>query len=196
MCSRYELNARPRDLMGRFGLPEEPPDLAAAEIRPTGRALAVHGGRRPLILRWGLPAPWDGRPLINARAETIEQKKTFRGLLESRCLIPASAWFEWRRDGKSRLKNRIAAADGRLLAFAGLTDSEHFAIVTCPPLAAIAHVHHRMPVVLGRDAEGPWLDGAVAFGEVAPLLVAYADTVVAATEETAPARQADLFDGN
>ena len=193
MCSRYELNARPRDLVRRFDLMEEPPDLAAAEVKPTNRALAIDGGRRPLVLRWGLPAPWDGKPLINARAETLEQKKTFRPLLENRCLIPASAWFEWRRDGNSRLKNRISAADGRLMAFAGLTDGEHFTIVTCRPLAVIAHIHDRMPVVLGDDAGTAWLDPTVAFGEVAPLLLPHGRTALTAAEEIPPGFQPDLF---
>jgi putative SOS response-associated peptidase YedK len=193
MCSRYELNARPRDMMRRFDLMEEPPDLSAAEVRPTDRALAVDAGRRPLVLRWGLPAAWDGKPLINARAETLEEKKTFRPLLENRCLIPASAWFEWRRDGKNRLKNRITAVDGRLMAFAGLTDGENFTIVTCAPLAAIAHIHDRMPVVLGGDTETAWLDPTVVFADVAPLLFAYAGTTLNAFEEIPSGFQPDLF---
>ena len=188
------MNARPRDLVRRFGLDAMPPDLAALEVRPTDSALAIAAAGRAVVLRWGIAAPWGGRPLINARAETLQQKRTFRPLLQRRCLVPAGAWFEWRRHGRQRLKNRIAAADGSLFAFAGLSDGEHFTIVTCRPLPAIAHIHDRMPVVLPREAEAMWLDAALAFAEVAPLLAPPAAVPLTAVEEIPPGFQPDLFD--
>ena len=87
MCSCYELAAEPGDIAGRFGLTEVPPFLAAVETRPTDGALVIDGERNPMMLSWGIGAPWDGKPLINARAETVDQKKTFRPLLASRCLV-------------------------------------------------------------------------------------------------------------
>lgn len=174
MCSRYEMDATPEEVARRFGielpLPPLPP---GAELRPTDRALVIAGGPRPLVLGWGLPASWDSRPLINARAETIEVRKTFRPLLTNRCLVPASAYFEWRRRDRRKLKCRIAPRGAGLWALAGLTDGEFFTIITCSPAPAIAHIHGRMPVILERQAEGAWIDGSRPFPEVAPLLAPY-----------------------
>ena len=63
------------------------------------------------LLGWGLGVDWTAKPLINARAETLAEKRTFRPLLERRCLVPATAYFEWRKDGKARHKNRIRPED-------------------------------------------------------------------------------------
>ena len=210
MCSRYELNASPRDLVDRFDLFDSPdvaprgsrgrpphlysggtpPVAPRAEIRPTNLAPVIDGAHRLWMAQWGLAVSWDTKPLINARAETLERKKSFRPLLASRCLVPATAYFEWRRDGSRRLKNRIAPADGGLFAFAGLTDGERFTIVTCAPAAPIAHIHDRMPVILEADGEAAWLDGARPFADVKPLLAPFAAALAAS--EQAP-RQPDLF---
>ncbi len=146
----------------------------APELRPTNRAPVIAGGRRAHLLVWGLPAPWNDKPLINARAETLARKKTFRPLLGNRCLVPATAYFEWRGEGRRKLKMRIAPADGGLMAFAGLTDGDHFTIITCAPAPAIAHIHDRMPVILDAGAEEPWLDLGLPFTAVDALLVPYA----------------------
>ncbi len=122
---------------------------------------------------WNDSPSWDSRPLINARAETIDVRKTFRPLLANRCLVPASAYFEWRRQDGRKLKCRIAPRGTGLWAFAGLTDGEFFTIITCSPAPAIAHIHGRMPVILERRAEGDWIDASKPFEEVAPLLTPY-----------------------
>lgn len=155
MCSRYELMATPRQLAERFDLAVAPSDLACAEVRPTDRALviAADGDRQGRALGWGLMS-WDGKPLINARAETLTERKTFRALLERRCAVPATAYFEWRQDGQRRLKNRIAAADGGIVSFAGLRDDDRFVIVTCPAAPTIAAINDRMPVILGGRRGG------------------------------------------
>jgi len=193
MCSRFELNARPRDLARHFGLDELPDGFTGGEIRPTDPVLAVdYAGAH--VLRWGLSVEWDRKPLINARAETLAEKKTFQPLLESRCLVPATAYFEWRRDGRTRLKNRIATADGEVFSFAGLTDGERLTIVTCAPLASIAHIHNRMPVILTAEAEAAWADPALSFTEVCRWLDPDAGPELDAEEDTPPPpRQPDLF---
>lgn len=194
MCSRYEMDAEPEQVARRFGLELALPPLApGSEVRPTDRALVIAGGRQPLVLGWGLPASWDGKPLINARAETLEERKTFRPLLAKRCLVPASAYFEWRRQDGRKLKNRIAPGDSRLWAFAGLTDGTFFTIITCPPAPAIAHVHGRMPVILERRAENAWIDASKPFAQVAPLLVPYSADEFNVEEDTAQAPPGPLF---
>lgn len=187
MCSRFEMAAPAADIARRFSLAAAPPLPNTPELRPTDLALVIQpeGSR---LLGWGLAVPWDAKPLINARAETLAQKPTFRPLLDTRCLVPATAYFEWRKAGKAKLKNRIALSEGGVFAFAGLTDGERFTIVTCLPAPAIAHIHERMPVILDRRAEAPWIDPGVPFAEVSGFLVPYQAESLKAEEET-PAGQ-------
>ncbi len=192
MCTNYQAITRQKELEARFNLTALPPLPVEDDVRPTDRALVVAGARQPVILSWGIPAPWDGKPLINARAETLTEKPTFRPLLESRCLVPAAAYFEWRRDGSARLKNRIAPADGQPFAFAGLRTETHFTIVTCAPAPGIAHIHPRMPVILDADAEAAWIDPALPFADVREFLVPFA-APLAADEEQPRNSQPDLF---
>lgn len=202
MCSRFEMNAQPRELARRFGLKSPPPVPNAPELRPTNQALVIDrahaggGGPAGRLLAWGLVVTWDNKLLINARAETLAEKRTFRPLLGSRCLVPATAWFEWKKVGRAKLKNRIAPADGGVFAFAGLADGERFTIVTCASAPALAHIHHRMPVVLEPGAEAAWIDSRVSFAEVKGLLVPYAGALTA-VEDTPPGigrpGNADLF---
>lgn len=182
MCSHYQLKTRLNDLARRFRFTVAPEIEAIDDIRPTDTAPVITGDGVAL-LTWGLPA-FDGKPLINARAETVRERPTFRRLLESRCLVPATAYFEWRRDGRNRLKNRIAAADGLPFAFAGLTDGRHFTIVTRAAAPAIAHIHERMPVILAEKDEADWIDRSMHFEDVASLLLPQAGRPLAFVEET------------
>ncbi len=194
MCSRFEIDAQQGDLAERFGLADPPPLLGAPEMRPTDMALIIEDGAKPRLSGWGLAVEWDAKPLINARAETLTKKKTFRPLLENRCLVPATAYFEWRKDGRARRKNRIGTKSKGVFAFAGLTDGDRFTIITCPPAADIAHIHDRMPVILERRAEPLWIDRGTPFEEVSGLLIPYGTEPLRAEEETPPpASQPDLF---
>jgi putative SOS response-associated peptidase YedK len=223
MCSRYELKVRPADLVRRFRLREEPPDLARAEVRPTDPAIIVvragDGTRFARPARFGLAVTWDQMPVINARAETLARKPTFRPLLSNRCLVPASAYFEWRQDGpgaqapqsddpaamarrvfdfgggrrRTRRRNRIVLANENLIGFAGLFDQDCFVIVTCAPASALAHVHDRMPVIVPPEREEPWLDPGVAGDALAALLAPYAGGIAAVEEKPKISPQGNLF---
>jgi putative SOS response-associated peptidase YedK len=193
MCSRFEVNVRPRDLASRFDIDDLPAGFTVGEVRPTDPALVI-GAEGPLVLNWGLRVDWDKKPLINARAETIADKPTFRPLLKNRCLVPANAYFEWRRNHSQRLKNRIAPANDGVMAFAGLHDGERFVIVTCAPATDIAHIHNRMPVVLSEHGETIWRDSARSYTDVAILLEPTVPGMLAWNEETSPPPdQPDLF---
>lgn len=164
-------------------MPELRPTDAALIVTPTGAALQS----------WGLSVDWSKQPMINARSETLTEKPTFRPLLEKRCLVPASAYFEWRTadDGKKR-KNRIHAPDDAVFAMAGLTDGERFTIVTCAPADSVAHIHNRMPVILTADTMKTWIGGAP-YAEVQGALAPYQGALVADEETPPPPAQADLF---
>ena len=191
MCSRFELNAPARALAGRFRLAAPPPLPNRAEIRPTDAALVVAAGGGRLA-GWGLAVGWNRRPLINARAETLTARPSFRRLLAGRVLVPATAWWEWRAEAAGgRTKLRLAPALP-LFALAGLLDGERFTLVTCAAAPGLAAIHDRMPAVLRPEDEGLWLDPDRPFAEAAAALAPYAGPI-AATAEAPPPAQGSLF---
>jgi putative SOS response-associated peptidase YedK len=123
----------------------------------------------------------------------LDEKPTFRPLLEKRCVVPASAYFEWRtaEDGKKR-KNRIWTESAAAFAMAGLTDGERFTVVTCAPSPDVAHIHDRMPVILGPSTIDTWLSDAP-FADVRGALTPYAGKLIAEEETPPPPAQPDLF---
>lgn len=192
MCARYEQNSPPERLVERFGLAVLPDfNFPDGEIRPTDRAVAVLPGNRGVALPWGLPAPWDGKPLINARSETLSEKQTFRPVLEYRCLVPATAYFEWRKAGSAKLKNRIMRQDGEPFAFAGLTDGERFTIITCAPGPDVEAIHSRMPVILPKGTEQAWIAEGRSFEDCRELLRPTEAGTLTSDEEVPV--QGDLF---
>jgi len=174
MCSRYEAKIPVETMIERFGL--SVPDFTFpgrtldGDIRPTNQAIVIAPDATPLLLSWGLCVSWQKQPVINARAETVGEKPTFGGLLEQRVLIPASAYFEWRRDSSRKIKTRIAPDNDDILTMAGLRDGERFVMLTCAPASNVAHIHNRMPVIFGRDAANAWLNPDVPFADLADSL--------------------------
>lgn len=192
MCSRFGLSLSPREAMARFGLPEPPVLPNRDEVRPTDAALAI-GGAGAALLRWGLPVAWDAKPLINARAETLASRPTFRRLLGNRVLVPASGWWEWRVEGSRRIKTWIAPAGGGVFAFAGLAEDGRFAIVTRAAAADLAAIHSRMPAILPRGLEAAWADPNTAFADLAAGLDAETGGFTTVAEESPPPAQGRLF---
>ncbi len=116
-------------------------------------------GRRELgELKWGLVPAWvkdDSKlsPMINARAETVATKRSYRNAFKSRrCIVPASGYFEWKKlpDGK-RQPYYFQRRDGRMIAFAGIWEGQTVATLTTEPNAEAAAVHDRMPVILETE---------------------------------------------
>lgn len=195
MCTNYQIDVVWLDLAQHFGLGDAPEGFTGGQIRPADKALVIGPDGASSAVCWGIPAPWDGKPLINARSETLAQKQTFRPLLENRCLVPASAYFEWRHEGKLRLKNTITLKHSSIMAFAGLRLGDHFTIITCQPSPSIAHIHNRMPVILTKQGENEWADQGRPFGDVEHLLQPYdADALFAHEDAPPPIIQPGLFD--
>lgn len=149
------------------------PDVPNYNVCPTTSVHAVvqSNGRRLVSMRWGFLPHWyktpnDGPLLINARAETIAEKPAFRvACRERRCVLIATGFYEWTRNGDVRLPWYITRTDGAPVFFAGIwqewaTDDHRLrtcAIVTTAANAAMSEIHHRMPVVLTHDTVGFWL---------------------------------------
>lgn len=201
MCSRFELNSTPREIAEAFDLAFPPALPNQSEVRPTDQILAILKSREPTLLKWGIPAPWDGSPIFNARSETVTQKPTFRDYLSGRCLIPASAWFEWRKDGKAKIKTRIAPANSGQIpfAFTGLCNDSHATILTASAIPSLAEIHGRMPIVLTRDEAHQWLTEDKPLDDFNNILTPHdvggfqGEPVVAPPEPKQASAQGDLF---
>jgi putative SOS response-associated peptidase YedK len=205
MCGRYTLtNPDPLKLRARFDILEsvEVAEQPRFNIAPTDPVLAVRrleDGVRDLgRLRWGLvPGRWaekkGSRPLINARAETLETQPAFReSFLLRRCLIPADGFYEWRTDERGKRPLWFSRPDREPFAFAGIwaelpqrgSDEvlHSCAIVTCPPNELMRPIHDRMPVILPVDVEGAWLEPDRTPDELRELLVPPPDDLLSTLE--------------
>jgi putative SOS response-associated peptidase YedK len=180
MCGRYSLNAPAEQLAASFeaSVPDEwRPRLNAAPAQRLPVQVA-HGALR--LMTWGYTPSWAKTRLINARAETLSEKPTFRAAFQAqRCLVPADAFYEWQTlaNGK-RQPMRFALQDGALFAFAGIwlqtADSEPaFLIITTTPNALVAPIHDRMPVILSPEHYAVWLDSAAPIAILRDLLRAF-----------------------
>ena len=201
MCGRYSLTASLQELAQRFDFDGEPEGFVPRyNVAPTQQVLTVIGGdaRKAGFMRWGLIPSWskDGpssRPLINARAETVAEKPSFRGPLKNRrCLVPTDGFYEWQKVGDTKRPMRITMRSGEPFAFAGLwsmwTDPEGNRIPSCTIITTAANdvlkpIHHRMPVILAEEAEDLWLDTALDDSDaLTQLLEPYPDDALEAYE--------------
>jgi putative SOS response-associated peptidase YedK len=122
-------------------------------------------------MRWGLIPHWAkeakvGARMINARAETLTERASFRPLLRTRrCLVPASGFYEWHPTTK--VPHYVHPKDADVFAFAGLHDVwrdpegeeiASYTIITTTPNALLAPIHDRMPVILRPADQDAWLD--------------------------------------
>jgi putative SOS response-associated peptidase YedK len=177
------------------GLADDQPDSGFESLtgirHPTDPIAVIMPGKKAAIRSWGLTAPGLDHPVINARLETLTEKPTFRPLLDRRCLIPATGWYEWRKDSTGKHKNRITLPDHQPFFFAGLENGRAATVITCAPSGSIAHIHSRMPVVLGPNHLGDWLDPMRGFNDLRELLGPLPDHVLAWHEETPVPNKSD-----
>jgi putative SOS response-associated peptidase YedK len=186
MCGRMTQQTRPSEVARIFDAELRESDAAALEalgprynVAPTQPLLVVtqrDDGRFVEGHRWGLVPPWAksvavGSRMINARAETVATSSAFRAsFLRRRCLVPASGFYEWRREGGRRRPQPylFAPRAGRPLALAGLwapwRDPQSgdwlltAAVVTTRANSTVGELHDRMPVLLADDEWPLWLD--------------------------------------
>lgn len=185
MCGRFTLTDSPRAIGERFLLDALEPFPPRYNIAPTQPILIIRadehrragdGGVRRIahLARWGLIPGWTKDPssiplLFNARSETAGERNSFKAALRHRrCLVPASGFYEWRRDGARRgTPFFIRPREPGPIAFAGLCETylaadgseiDTAAILTTGASAALATIHERMPVTIGAADFERWLD--------------------------------------
>ena len=152
---------QPRACLLRFGANIPSRGRPLPEIRPTNQAPIIKPGGKVEMLRWGLENSWGQQTSDQCTLGNTGEEKTFHTPTGKPMFGSASAYFEWRKDARQRIKTHIAPVDRDLIAFAGLFDDDRFTIITCIPSSAIAHIHGRMPVILTRQNEQDWLNGGI-----------------------------------
>ncbi len=206
MCGRYTLHHTTAQVVARFDVTEvidatfleverDAPRYNIAPTQPV--AVVTENSPRALeMMRWGLVPSWAKDPsigsrLLNARAETLQEKPSFRtALVRRRCLIPADGFYEWKKLGKVKQPYRIRRRDEALFGFAGLWDEwtspdgsplRSCTIVTCAPNELMATIHNRMPAILRPEDEAHWLDRSVkSVSDLLSLLGPYPDSDIEA----------------
>lgn len=185
MCGRYQLTAKGKEVSERFMI-----ELFDELHRPQRDSATLPKGYNcapmqwlPVItnanpqkishFRWGLLPSWIANTafasrMINCRAETVHQKPAFRQAFRlRRCLVPANAFYEWRKDNGQPF--RIFLKNEPLFAMAGIWEEwkpksgevwHTFSIITIEANRLMQHIHHRMPVILPRHSEHVWLHSA------------------------------------
>ena len=200
MCGRFNLT-RPEDIEARFGFVDwhERRIEPRFNIAPSQEILTiVQGPDGPAFAQdatWGLAPKWlqpgSSKPPINARAETVATSGLFRGALaRTRCLIPATGFYEWRANpaGAGKTPMHIQLKGGEPFAFAGLwapgkDGQPTAAIITTGANERMRSIHTRMPVILRPEDERLWLDPKITDVQVVlPLLQPYASEPMSAYE--------------
>ena len=204
MCGRFSLLTNIQTLIERFKIeaieyrPEPEYNIAPSQMV----SVVYHDSIRKLVsMKWGLIPSWAkdskiGSRLINARAETISEKRVFSPALKTRrCLILADGFYEWQSVGKIKRPMHIRMKSREAFAFAGLyeiwrtpTNSSVFtcSIITTTPNSLMQPIHNRMPVILRSEDEDVWLDSTVSdLGVLKGLLKKYPSQEMEAFEVSA-----------
>lgn len=179
MCGRFTLFAPYYEIIDRFDIDSafaESDYMPSYNIAPSQQVVAIiNDGRNNRLghLRWGLIPPWAkdekiGYKMINARAETIAEKPSFRKAFQrQRCILPADSFYEWQRKNGEKIPIRIKLKNDDLFAIAGLWESwkspdgkviHTCTAITTEPNNLMKPIHDRMPVILKREDESAWLD--------------------------------------
>jgi putative SOS response-associated peptidase YedK len=176
MCGLYSFRKSAEETRSLLRYLEElefPPRTYVAPQSPIAIVRLENNERHFALVRWGFIPSWvkeikPGKPLINARSETLLEKPSFRNAVRRRrCLIPADGYYEWLGVPGKKIPHFIHRPDHSLFAFAGLwehwlgadgSELETAAIITTEPNAVIAQIYTRMPAVIQPENFAEWLD--------------------------------------
>jgi len=183
MCFYFGLPDSATVVMKRFQKPIKQPELFVPSDKYNGfahpmTAIITSDDQEHITFgSWGLLPAWSQdlsfrKNTLNARIETVDTLPSFRDYIENRCLIPASCFYEWRHEGKTKIPYTIVNNENDLFAFAGLySDWQHpdsseilrtYTILTTAANETMQYIHNtkqRMPVILHQADEQKWLNG-------------------------------------
>ncbi len=179
MCGRFAFYSPSEATAALFGASGSVPVEPRYNIAPTQYIAAIRNDedeqRELTMLRWGLIPFWAkdpsiGNRMINARAETVAEKPSFRSAYRKRrCLVLADGFYEWHTEASGKIPYFISQENKEPFAFAGLWENwldkesdesiQSTTIITAAANDFMASLHHRMPVILGSETADRWLDG-------------------------------------
>ena len=180
MCGRFTYAKEFREIRIRFDLDHDIPLFRPRYNISPGQEVTVvfnwEGTRSLTMMQWGLVPSWAkdpaiGNRMINARAETLAEKPSFKRLIgKRRCVVLADGFYEWRKERKRKVPMRIRLKSEDPFGFAGLWDSWRkpdghellsFTIITTDANESLRPIHDRMPVILAAECERMWLDPVI-----------------------------------
>ncbi len=172
MCGRYGFSVKDeREFLDRFDIETVNFELRDSyNVAPTQEMPVIerHSPNSLHLRKWGVQPAWSKTSLINAQAEKVATSNVWKkAFVESRCIIPASFFYEWKRlsDGKQPFLIKLKKQD--IFGFAGLVvkyhdekkqEHEGYVIITTTPNALMEKIHNRMPVILRKEDEDEWLN--------------------------------------
>ena len=179
MCGRFAFYSPSEATTALFGVHTDVAIEARYNIAPTQFIPAIRDdeatSRELVMLRWGLVPFWAkdpaiGNRMINARAETVAEKPSYRSAYKKRrCLILASGFYEWRKEADGKTPYFITTEDDSPFAFAGLWERwdskesdeslQTTTIITADANEFMESLHHRMPIILQSESADRWLSG-------------------------------------
>jgi putative SOS response-associated peptidase YedK len=161
--------------------------MPLGEIFPTNIVPVIAPNKEhiaaPYPMQWGFTMQGKGQPLINARAESVLEKPIFRKpVLERRCRIPATNYFEWEKQDKKKIKHALRDPISQVIYMAGIYRYEAdkqlpvFVILTRDAASGIRFIHDRMPVILPKEAREAWVSDSA---DISGILSAAMDDITA-----------------
>ncbi len=173
MCGRYSIGNDIQQIGQELNVTLPPAFTPRYNAAPSQALPVVSNAQRQQVAwyQWGIIPFWakeKGQRLINARAETVAEKSTFKkSFRQRRCLVFADGYYEWKKTPEGKVPHRLVLHDRRPFVFAGIWD-EHadqntgevlhdFCIITTAASPSIAHIHDRMPVILLKETREFWL---------------------------------------
>jgi len=168
MCGRYYLLVKKENIMKKYGIIDNNINYSIRpEIFPSQKAPVIMDKNKKFsTIKWGFSPSFTNKLIINARSETVAKKSIFKKAFSTqRCLIPASGFFEWKKENNKKIKYNIHLRNKDLFSFAGLYDKFRedgnsflaFTILTTAASNKINDIHNRMPVILAKKHENLWL---------------------------------------
>lgn len=191
MCGRFAFFSPQEAIMEAFGLPFAPAGGPRYNISPSQAVSVIHlddsGELVSDTCRWGLVPFWAkdpaiGNRMINARAETLADKPSYRqAFSRRRCLVLADGFYEWHTDESGKSPWFISRGDNGVFGMAGLwetwgkgkrEDLRTCTVITAPANDFMQRLHHRMPVIMDRETMHAWLNRDATADDLQRMLLA------------------------
>ena len=197
MCARYvilteeenrEIMRILREINDKYK--DQSDAVTTGEIFPSNKAPVIIEEKEKSsseVFKWGYPGFNNKGLILNARGETLGEKPMFKSsFANSRCLIPASGFFEWKEEGKRKDKYLIRLKSSNFFYMAGLCrtfiDNEGkaysaFVVITTQANSDMKRIHDRMPVILGEEAAYSFIKRKESIASIQKLIVPYSETL-------------------